>query len=180
MGLDSVTAWVIVRRYDELDENTEDDLPISAPIAMKLKQNSNFNDLKSQIRSWLSLPENGIVIKLRRMDEKLITLTSLLEGSSEQNPFVMDIARIHQNSPVSPRLAYSPTYIESVRSKINCLEQRVQRVELLVPEFQSRRLATIEQTMQQLSSKVNFLDKRLDELAPVEWKAQFQQSTVTS
>ncbi|GLH00655.1 Uncharacterized protein GBIM_06969 [Gryllus bimaculatus] len=101
MGLDSVTAWVIVRRYDEL-------------------------------------------------------------------------------APVSPRLAYSPTYIESVRSKINCLEQRVQRVELLVPEFQSRRLATIEQTMQQLSSKVNFLDKRLDELAPVEWKAQFQQSTVTS
>lgn len=180
MGLDSVTAWVIVRRYDEIESTAKDSLVKTMPIAMKLKQNSNFNELKSQIRSWLGLPEHGIVIKLRRKDEKLVTLTLLLEGSTEQNPFILDIARIHQNSPISPRLALSPSYVESVRSKINCLEKRVERVEMLVPEFQSRRMATIEQTMQQLSTKVNFLDKRLDELAPVEWKAQFHQSFVTS
>lgn len=53
---------------------------------------------------------------------------------------------------------------------------QVERVESLIPEVRSRRLATIERAMQQLGAKVNFLDKRLDELAPLDWKAQFQLS----
>ncbi|XP_066993620.2 uncharacterized protein [Anabrus simplex] len=177
MGMEPVIAWVVVRRYDQLDAEGREEVSNTPPMIIPLKPNSNFNELKIQIRDWLGLAENGNeIIKLRRSDEALITLSCLLGGSSEEKPYFLDIARIHQNSPASPRLAMSPTYIETVRSKLNNLEKRVERVESLVPEFRSQRLANIDRTLQQLGSKVNFLDKRLDELVPLEWKAHFHQS----
>jgi uncharacterized damage-inducible protein DinB len=50
----------------------------------------------------------------------------------------------------------------------------VERVESLVPELQSHHQANVEHVLHQLGSKVNFLDKRLDELVPLEWKGQLQ------
>jgi hypothetical protein len=49
---------------------------------------------------------------------------------------------------------------------------QVEQVESLIPELQSRRQASIEHVLHQLGSKVHFLDKRLDELVPLEWKGQ--------
>jgi hypothetical protein len=45
-------------------------------------------------------------------------------------------------------------------------------VESLIPELRSRRQASVERVLNQLASKVHFLDKRVDELVPSEWKGQ--------
>jgi hypothetical protein len=51
---------------------------------------------------------------------------------------------------------------------------QVERVESLIPELRSHRQASVERVLNQLASKVNFLDKRLDELVPPEWKGKLQ------
>jgi hypothetical protein len=51
---------------------------------------------------------------------------------------------------------------------------QVERVESLIPELRSRRQASVEHVLHQLASKVRFLDKRLDELVPSEWKGHLQ------
>jgi hypothetical protein len=65
----------------------------------------------------------------------------------------------------------------SLRTKARSGHRRlfqVERVESLVPELQSRRQASVENILHQLGSKVHFLDKRLDELVPAEWKGHAQ------
>jgi len=47
-------------------------------------------------------------------------------------------------------------------------------VETLIPELRSQRQASVERVLNQLASKVHFLDKRLDELVPPEWKGKLQ------
>ncbi|XP_046994785.1 uncharacterized protein LOC124606773 [Schistocerca americana] len=175
MVMDVVTSWVIVRRYDQDNKCPQGtDGFSSPPIPIHLNHDSNFMEIKTEIKNCLGLPQDGFeVIKLRNKDGTLITLSTLLQGNSASNPYYLDIARIHQNTPASPRVAFSPTYIETVKNKLDSLEKRVSCVESLVPELRTHRLATIDRTMQQLSSKVNFLDKRLEELAPMEWKAHF-------
>lgn len=174
MGVESVTSWVTVRRYDQLDSRCND-VSQSPPLAMDLQHNFSFADLKCHVRTCLGLPEDGeVVMKLRRTDGTLLPLSCLLVGSSETEPFILDVVRIHQNTPACVRSAVPPPYIETVRSKLRCLEQRVERVESLIPELRSRRQASVERVLNQLASKVYFLDKRLDELVPPEWKGQLQ------
>lgn len=176
--MDVVTSWVIVRRYDQDNKYPQGgDGFYPPPVPIHLKHDSNFLEIKSEIKHCLGLPQDGLeVIKVRNKDGTLITLSSLLQGNSASNPYFLDVTRIHQNTPASPRLAFSPTYIETVKNRLDSLEKRVSCVESLVPELRTRRLATIDRTMQQLSSKVNFLDKRLEELTPMEWKAHFPQT----
>ena len=50
----------------------------------------------------------------------------------------------------------------------------MEHVETLIPELRTHRQASIESMLNQLGSKVNFLDKRLDELLPQEWKSKVQ------
>lgn len=51
-------------------------------------------------------------------------------------------------------------------------------MESLVPEFNSHRMARIEREMQQLGSKLRFLDKRLDEAGAFEWKGGLKRSPI--
>ncbi|KAJ9596865.1 hypothetical protein L9F63_012121 [Diploptera punctata] len=174
MGIEFITAWIKVRRYDQL-ECISDEVSESPPLPIDLQQDSSFVSIKTQVRMWLGLPEeNEVVMKLRRNDGFFITFSSLLSGSTESEPFILDIARVHQTTPASARTPFSPSYVETVRSKFKCLEKRVEHVETLIPELRTRRQASIENMLHELGSKVNFLDRRLDELLPLEWKAKMQ------
>ncbi|PSN36801.1 hypothetical protein C0J52_19386 [Blattella germanica] len=174
MGVESPTCWVIVRRYDELDSNMGK-VSESQPLPITLQQDSSFASIKSQVKTWLGISEkHEVVMKLRRIDGTLMPFSSLLCGSTQAEPFILEIARVHQNTPASPRTPFSPSYIETVQSKLKYLEQRVEQVESSIPKLQSQRQASIEQTINQLGTKVHFLDKRLDELVPQEWKDRVQ------
>ncbi|XP_023727157.1 uncharacterized protein LOC111875280 [Cryptotermes secundus] len=174
MGVESVISWIAVRRFDQLDSSS-DDVSESPPLPLELQRDSSFTDLRCRVRAWLGLPEDGgVVMKLRSSDGTLLPLSCLLAGNSDAEPFILDIARIHQTTPASVRSALPPAYIETVRSKLRCLERRVERVESLIPELRSRHQASVEHVLHQLGSKVHFLDKRLDELVPSEWKGHLQ------
>lgn len=174
MGVESVTSWITVRRFDQLDSSSGD-VPESPPLPLELQRDSSFTDLKCRVRAWVGLSEDGgVVMKLRMSNGTLLPLSSLLAGTSESEPLILDIVRIHQTTPASLRSALPPSYIETVRSKLRCLERRVERVESLIPELRSRRQASVEHVLHQLGSKVRFLDKRVDELIPSEWKGHLQ------
>lgn len=63
-------------------------------------------------------------------------------------------------------------YLDAVRKNIRSMECRVTQAELLIPQLQYRRQAHMEQTVNSMSSRVAFLNRRIDELMPPQWKAK--------
>lgn len=63
-------------------------------------------------------------------------------------------------------------YLDAVRKNLRSMESRVTQAELLIPQLQWRRQAHMEQTVNSMSSRVAFLNRRIDELMPPQWKAK--------
>lgn len=63
-------------------------------------------------------------------------------------------------------------YLDAIRQKIASMESRINQAELLVPQLQWRRQAHMDDTVSMLSYRVSFLNRRIDELVPEEWKTK--------
>lgn len=67
-------------------------------------------------------------------------------------------------------------YLDAVRKSLSGMENRVSQAEKLIPQLQWRRQAHMEQTVSTLSSRVAFLNRRVDELTPPQWKSKMPQT----
>nr|CAD7454870.1 unnamed protein product [Timema tahoe] len=65
---------------------------------------------------------------------------------------------------------------DTVKHRFENLEKRVQHLEATIPDLKSLRMANIERVAEQLDYKVHFLNRRIDDLAPVDWKEKLQNS----
>lgn len=52
------------------------------------------------------------------------------------------------------------------------MESRVTQAEKVIPQLQWQRQSHMEQTVNSLSTRVAFLNRRIDELTPPQWKAK--------
>lgn len=68
-------------------------------------------------------------------------------------------------------------YIDSVCQKLRNMESRIVKAELLLPQLEWRRQAHMEETVNNLSSRVSFLNRRVDELLPAQWRSKMPQKT---
>lgn len=57
-------------------------------------------------------------------------------------------------------------YIDSVCNKVKSLESRIAQTELLLPQLEWRRQSYMEDTVSALLNKMQFLNRRFDELYP--------------
>lgn len=172
MGISEINLWVLIRRYDQL-ESEEDVTDLESSLRrVTLPSGSTLDELKTSIYSWIGVEEDSTrVLKIRRHDNNLIPLSSLLSGSSKDKPFIIDIVRVHQFCPVEKR-TIPPGYIDALKSKLANLEKRVMAAECALPEVASAHIQAVEEAASQLATCVGFLDRRLDELVPTDWKYQ--------
>lgn len=63
-------------------------------------------------------------------------------------------------------------YLDAVRQKLHNIESRITQAELLIPQIQLERQAHMEQTVHNMSTRVAFLNRRIDELMPPQWKSK--------
>ncbi|XP_020710682.1 uncharacterized protein LOC105690564 isoform X2 [Athalia rosae] len=170
MGMSKITVWVLIRRYDRLE--SENDKLQATLEQVTLEPELTFDDLKMTLFCLVGIEDDGSkVLKIRRHDNNLIPFSALLDGSSEDKPFLVDVVRVHQYCSPKER-SIPPGYVEALALKLNNLEKRVILVEKEVPELETLQIAAIEDAANQLSNCVSFLDRRLDELSPPHWKLQ--------
>lgn len=67
-------------------------------------------------------------------------------------------------------------YANAVRRNLSGMENRILQAEKLIPQLQWRRQTHMEETVNTLSTRVAFLNRRVDELTPAEWKAKMPQT----
>lgn len=64
--------------------------------------------------------------------------------------------------------------MDAVRQEVKNLESRISQTEFVLPQLEWRRQAYMEDTVNGLLSKVAFLNRRFDELAPPQFKSKLQ------
>ncbi|XP_043271368.1 uncharacterized protein [Venturia canescens] len=171
MGVSEINTWVLIRRYDKLAENDTAKLE-SNLHELNLTTGIFSDDLRAMLFRLIDGEDDGSrVLKIRRQDNNLIPLSTLLNGSAKDKPFLIDVVGIHQFCPVEKRTVL-PGYIEALRVKLDSLEQRVLLAEKTVPTLTEARLQAVEDATSKLANCVSFLDRRLDELAPPDWRTR--------
>lgn len=174
MGMTEISTWVLIRRYDQIDSENKDAPPRSTLRRLGLPANATLDETKSLIYRWIGLEQDGTtVLKIRRHDGNLVPVSALLNGSRKDKPIIIDVVNVHQFCPVQKR-NIAPGYIDALKSKLQILEKRVVMAETALPEVANARIRAMEETASQIVSCVSFLDRRLDELAPPDWREQFK------
>lgn len=74
--------------------------------------------------------------------------------------------------PAQNRSHLHAVYLEAVKSKIQTMDKRLNKMESLIPQMRVKREMQNERAICTLSTKVAFLERRLDQLTPEEWKSQ--------
>ncbi|XP_053594519.1 uncharacterized protein LOC103570291 isoform X2 [Microplitis demolitor] len=134
------------------------------------------DELKSVIYRSIDIEDDSSrVLKVRRFDNNLIPMSTLLNGSSSEKPFIIDVVGVHQFCPVESRTIL-PSYIDAIQSKFTDLENRVKSAETSLPNLNDKYVKSIEDAATELSTCLHFLDRRLDELIPNSWQSQLNSS----
>ncbi|XP_031788983.1 uncharacterized protein LOC107982113 isoform X6 [Nasonia vitripennis] len=170
MGMTDKNLWILIRYYNykESDQNNIESLlrQVTLPSVF------TFTELKSAIYSWANIKENqSHVIKLRRYDNSLVPLSALFQGSSKEKPFLMDVVKFHQFCTANIQ-SVSPDYTSIFKSKLEDLEKRVVAIETAIPDLAVNQIRTVQNAVDKLANCVAYLDRRLEELAPADWKSQ--------
>jgi len=161
----AVTVHLKIRRFDLIDKPTLENKQF------EINPKTDYNVLKQEVRNLLGLSESDDkVIKLRNKDLILIPLMHLLEGNSSENYFILDVSKIQHATKSTANL--QDAYLDAVRHKLQNIENRVTQVELLIPQIQLKRQAHMEQTVHNMSTRLAFLNRRIDELMPPQWKSK--------
>ncbi|XP_035728788.1 uncharacterized protein LOC118444533 isoform X1 [Vespa mandarinia] len=172
MGVSEISMWILIRRYDQIE--SENDTLQTTLNCFTVVPGVTLDELRISIYYWAGIEkDNNKVLKIRRYDNNLIPLSSLLRGSHKDKPFIIDVVGVHQFCPIEER-SLPPGYLDAFKSKLANLEKRVMMVESFLPNMTSSHTRAVETMVTQLTNCVNFLDHRLDELAPQSWKSQIQ------
>ncbi|KAF2884897.1 hypothetical protein ILUMI_21268 [Ignelater luminosus] len=160
-----VTVYVKIRRFDLKDK------PEFESKHLEINPKLDYNSLKNEVRCLFGVAEDDEkVIKLRNKDCILIPLMNLLEGNSPENYYIVDVSKIQHTAKTTVNL--QDAYLDAVRQKLHNIESRITQAEVLIPQIQLERQAHMEQTVHNMSTRVAFLNRRIDELMPPQWKSK--------
>ncbi|ERL86437.1 uncharacterized protein LOC109540816 [Dendroctonus ponderosae] len=146
-----------IRRYDLSDnpETTEKDLIVYPSM--------DYKAIKAELFKMCEAYPDKQVLKLRNPKNCLIPISFLVEN--EEPYFIVDVAAISCFGNNSNSLLQD-AYVDSVCNRVKFLESRVAQAELLLPQLEWRRQSYMEDTVSGLLNKVQFLNRRFDELYP--------------
>lgn len=156
MDLHKKIIHLKIRRFDQSDN------PQIIKKSIELPDFISYKLLKTDLRRLCGISEDK-VMKIRNEDGVLIPISFLVESSNKT--FLIDIANISYVSKNESKLLQD-AYVDAVQQKIQILESRVTQSELLLPQLEWRRQAYMEETINALTNKVGFLNRRFDVLLP--------------
>ncbi|KAK2589347.1 hypothetical protein KPH14_007892 [Odynerus spinipes] len=126
MGVSEINMWILIRRYDQIE--SENDKLQTSLNCFTVVPGLTLDELRISIYYWVGIEKNNNkVLKIRRYDNNLIPLSSLLRGSQKDKPFIIDVVGVHQFCPVEER-SLPPGYIDAFKSKLASLEKRVMMI----------------------------------------------------
>ncbi|XP_066253754.1 uncharacterized protein [Euwallacea similis] len=125
--------------------------------------NMDYKAINKELFNVCEASPEKQVLKIRNGQNVLIPVSFLVEN--EEPYYIIDVATISCFS-VNTTSLLQDAYVDSVCNKVKTLESRIAQTELLMPQLEWRKQSYMEDTVSALLNKVQFLNRRFDELYP--------------
>ncbi|XP_034088551.1 uncharacterized protein si:zfos-1056e6.1 isoform X3 [Gymnodraco acuticeps] len=116
------------------------------------------------------LNSSDVIFKVRNHRGCLIPLNSLIPANSKHVPYVLEVSKIFQHVRPAPRTIPMTVMNKSMKTRLQTIDRRIQRLEELLPEIQLRRDEKLSQEIECLNQKLSFLHKRMQVADSRSWK----------
>ncbi|XP_006779965.1 uncharacterized protein si:zfos-1056e6.1 isoform X1 [Neolamprologus brichardi] len=156
--------WIALRRLDKKDEKVATLREVSIPPA------ADVTIIVQIVSSAFGLNCSSVVFKIRNHHGHLIPLNRSIPANSKHIPYVLEVAKIFQH--VCPKLRTIPMTVinKTMKTRLQTIERRIQRLEDLLPQVKLRRNEKLTQEIECLNQKLRFLHQRMQVANSHTWK----------
>ncbi|XP_069378169.1 uncharacterized protein [Paralichthys olivaceus] len=160
----TLKAWIALRRLDKNDDRVvalqEVSIPPAADVTMIIQI----------ITTTFGLNCCDIIFKIRNHRGCLIPLNSSMPSNSKHMPYVLEVAKIFQHVRPKPRTIPMTVINKSMKTRLQTIDRRIQRLEDLLPQINLRRNEKLDQEIECLDQKLRFLQRRMQVADSHSWK----------
>ncbi|KAM9336604.1 uncharacterized protein ABDE67_019637 [Symphorus nematophorus] len=111
-----------------------------------------------------------MIIQIRNHRGCLIPLNNSIPANSKHMPYVLEVAKIFQHVRPKPRTIPMTVINKSMKTRLQTIDRRIQRLEELLPQIKLRRSEKLSQEIECLSQKLRFLHKKMQVADSRSWK----------
>ncbi|XP_070779055.1 uncharacterized protein [Enoplosus armatus] len=91
------------------------------------------------ITATFGLNSSDVILKIRNHRGCLIPLNSSIPANSKHMPYVLEVAKIFQHVRPKPRTIPMTVINKSMKTRLQTIDRRIQRLEDLLPQIKLRR-----------------------------------------
>ncbi|XP_074522898.1 uncharacterized protein LOC141788013 isoform X1 [Halichoeres trimaculatus] len=157
-------AWIALRRLDMNDDRVvalrEVSIPPSAEVSL----------IVQIITSSFGLNSSDVILKMRNHCGCLIPMNNSICANSKHMPYVLEVAKVFQHVRPKPRTIPMTVLNKSMKTRLQTIERRIQRLEDLLPQIKLRHTEKLNQEIECLNQKLRFLHKRMQVADSCCWK----------
>ncbi|XP_071346265.1 uncharacterized protein [Trachinotus anak] len=157
-------TWIALRRLDKNDDRVVALREVSIPPA------ADVTMITQLITTTFGLNSSDVILKIRNHRGCLIPLNSSIPANSKHMPYVLEVAKIFQHVHPKPRTVPMTVINKSMRTRLQTIDRRIQRLEDLLPQIKLRRNEKLCQEIECLNQKLKFIQKRMQVADSHSWK----------
>ncbi|XP_074522899.1 uncharacterized protein LOC141788013 isoform X2 [Halichoeres trimaculatus] len=141
-------AWIALRRLDMNDDRVVALREVSIPPSAEV----------------------SLIVQMRNHCGCLIPMNNSICANSKHMPYVLEVAKVFQHVRPKPRTIPMTVLNKSMKTRLQTIERRIQRLEDLLPQIKLRHTEKLNQEIECLNQKLRFLHKRMQVADSCCWK----------
>ncbi|XP_075895019.1 uncharacterized protein LOC142896941 [Nelusetta ayraudi] len=157
-------AWIALKRLDKNDDRVVALREVSIPAS------ADATKIRQIISTTFDLHSSDLILKIRNHRGCLIPLSTSFPANSKHMPYVLEVTRIFQHVCPKPRTIPMTVINKSMKTRLQSIVRRIQKLEGLLPEIKLRRNEKLVQEVECLNQKLSFLHKRMQVADSRNWK----------
>lgn len=172
-------VWILIK-CDELagnlePHNKEGDICTANIKNISLPSGIGCREMRKMLLDAAGAHDDDrLVLKLRNHRGSLIPTNNNLLTNSRTAPYVLELVEQYKHVHPMDKTIKCSHYDEGVKTTLLALQSRLEDLQKCIPELDCHRQQTVQQDIQDLERKIQFLNKRFDEAEHIHWKGMFK------
>ncbi|XP_052429380.1 uncharacterized protein si:zfos-1056e6.1 isoform X2 [Carassius gibelio] len=160
-------VWIALKRLDLNDSR------ITALREVHIPSGARGTSILAQS---FRLDTSQRTLKIRNNRGCLIPLNPFMPPNSKQMPYVLEVAKNHQHVNPRPRSIPVPVINKSLRSRLQSIVKRIERLEELLPQIKLKHHERSTKDIELLNQKLVFLHKRMQMAESYSWEGMLRRA----